>query len=179
MELAQLVARVATERDPDAFRTLVERLGPRLRGYLVRGLGEAAVADEVLQDVMLTLWHRSADYDPRRASVETWAFTIGRHRMLDHLRRRRRGDQALGALSEQPEPLPGAFERSAAAQEAGRVRAAVSSLPAEQQAVLREAYWGAQSLPEIATRNDLPLGTVKSRIRLALSRLRLLLQEPP
>ncbi len=170
--LADLVEQVAIARDRDAFLELFDHYAPKLKGfYRRRGLGEAQ-AEDLVQDVMVSLWQRAGQYDRRQAGVSTWVFTIARNRQIDILRREKRpeldADEPALAPSEGPEP-DAAYDAEQAAE---RVRAALAELPAEQAELIRISFYEEASHSAIAERLGLPLGTVKSRLRLALQKLR-------
>ncbi len=170
--LADLVERVAAARDRAAFMELFDHYAPRLKAFLrKRGAGDAQ-AEDLVQDVMLTVWQRASLYDRAQASVSTWVFTIARNRQIDVLRRERRpeldADDPLLRPSAVPEP-DRVFDTERSAQ---RVRAALLLLPAEQAELVRVSFYEEASHSALAARFDLPLGTVKSRLRLALQKLR-------
>lgn len=172
-----MVVAVGARRDRQAFAALFAHFAPRIKAYLMRSGCEATAAEEVAQEAMVTLWRRAETYDPRQASASTWVFTIARNKRIDMVRRERRPefDPADPALV--PEPDAPADRVAEAAQEATIVRAALDRLPAEQQEMLRLAYFEDMPHSAIAEACDLPLGTVKSRIRLALARLRKTVKE--
>ena len=119
---------------------------------------------------MATLWHKAHLFDPTRASVATWIFTIARNRRIDTLRRTRRPEPE--DLSWGPESEPDQADVLSLRQETARLGVALSQLPDAQRALIEKAYYGDLSHSEIAAETGLPLGTIKSRIRLALDRLR-------
>jgi RNA polymerase sigma-70 factor (ECF subfamily) len=167
----ELLASIATGRDRDAFRELFFDWAPRLKGFaLRRGVG-VSQADDLVQDIMVTVWHKADRYDAGRASASTWLFTIARNRLIDCLRKEQRptvelDDPALAPI----EPSQGrALEEG---QDRDRLREALASLPKEQSEILERAYFGGQTHNGIADELALPEGTVKSRVRLALTRLR-------
>ena len=129
-------------------------------------------AEEVVQEVMVTLWRRAETFDPSQASASTWVFTIARNKRIDMVRRERRPEIDPDDPALRPEAEPAADHAVESLQDSKRLREAMAFLPAEQQEILRLAYF--EDLPHsaIAERCDMPLGTVKSRIRLALTRLR-------
>jgi RNA polymerase sigma-70 factor (ECF subfamily) len=175
MEDRDLVVAVA-RRDRAAFEELFRRFAPRVKGLLVRSLGPTR-AEEVAQDVMLRVWHNAPRYDPSRASPATWIFTIARNARIDAIRRVARAapdpeDPMWVPAGE--EPPDAAAARRATAE---RVRSALDELPANQLEVLDRAYLQGQSLSEVAEALSVPLGTVKSRVRLAMERLRLLVPD--
>ena len=176
-QFADLVEAVAERRDIAAFSQLFAHFGPRLRAYF-RRLGAADdVAEELMQDVMLALWRRAELFDRNRATVATWLFTIARNRRVDALRRERRpefdpNDPVL--VREVDRSADGAIE---ADQVARRLHEAFACLPAEQATLVRRSFFDDKSHSVIAQELNLPLGTVKSRLRLALAKLRAAMQD--
>ena len=167
---ALLVARIAKDRDTAAFARLFDHFAPRLKSYLMRGGASDAGAEDCTQDVMATVWRKADQYDPARAAVSTWIFTIARNRQIDLLRRQSRPDPE--ALPWGPEPEPDASDRIARQQETMMLIDALGALPHTQRDLVERAYFGGLSHGEIAVDTGLPLGTIKSRLRLALERLR-------
>ncbi len=170
--LDALLGAVAGQRDRTAFAALFAYFAPRIKSYLMRLGCDAGVAEDVVQEVMVTLWRRAGRFDPRRASATTWVFTIARNKRIDLLRRERRPELD----PEEPALLPAAPRPADALAEAGedavRLRQAIRALPEEQESLLRLAFYDDKPHSAIAAESGLPLGTVKSRIRLALARLR-------
>lgn len=166
---AALVLRVRDCRDRTAFAALFRHFAPRVKAFLMKSGAGEALAEECAQDVMATVWQKAALYDPARASVATWVFTIARNRRIDALRRARPEPEDLPWG---PEPEPDQAEVYEAAQETRRLGEAIAQLPEKQRALIERAYFGELSHTEIAAETGLPLGTIKSRIRLALERLR-------
>ena len=174
---ADLVEAVAKRRDSDAFARLFAHYGPRVKTYF-RRLGTADdMAEELMQDVMLTLWRRAEMFDRDRASVATWLFTIARNRRIDVLRREYRPQVDANDPALVGSPAPHADERLQAGEVERRVRQALAGLPAEQAELVREAFFRDRSHSVIAEQLRLPLGTVKSRLRLALAKLRSALKD--
>lgn len=175
--LNDLVVAVGSRRDRAAFAGLFAHFAPRLKAYLMRGGCEATAAEEVVQEVMVTLWRRAETFDPGQASASTWVFTIARNKRIDMIRRERRPeiDPEDPALVREPDAPADQMVESA--QDAGLLRAAMAGLPEEQRQILHLAYFEDLPHSEIAERCDMPLGTVKSRIRLALARLRKTLKD--
>lgn len=167
--VAEMV-QVRDQRDRKAFAALFTHFAPRIKGFLIKSGADAAMAEECAQDVMTTLWHKAAQFDPTRASVATWIFTIARNRRIDMLRRQRRPEPE--DLTWGPEPEPDQADVIALAQETDQLKAAMETLPDVQRDLIEKAYFGDLSQAEIAKVTGLPLGTIKSRIRLALDRLR-------
>lgn len=174
-DYGRLIEAVAATRDRDAFARLFEHFAPRLKAYLVRAGAPPGAAEDFAQDAMLTVWRKADLFDPRRASAATWIFTIARNRRLDALRRESRPLPApeMSLALEEPEQ-PDALVSEA--EEAARLNAAMSELPPEQLDLLRLAFFQGDAHSEIARKLNLPLGTVKSRIRKAMIKLRIALE---
>jgi RNA polymerase sigma factor (sigma-70 family) len=170
--MADLVARVAADRDRDAFAELFDHYAPRLAAYLARLGAEPALAEEVAQDTMVALWRKAEQFDRSKSSVGTWLYRIARNRRIDLLRRSHGGEAPLEEASIPPDDRPDPEETMASHQRETLVRRAMIDLPAEQVSLLRLAFFEGRSHSEIASATGLPLGTVKSRIRLAFGRMR-------
>jgi RNA polymerase sigma-70 factor, ECF subfamily len=170
--MAELVARIARDQDRAAFERLFDHFAPRLNAYLHRLGADSGTSEELAQDAMATLWHKAALFDPAKSSLATWLYRVARNRRIDGLRRERGGpvaaDEAMLLPSEPPDPF---VVLDARAREE-KVRLALSSLPAAQVELVQFAFFEGLSHSEIAARTALPLGTVKSRLRLAFTRLR-------
>lgn len=162
--------RVRDAKDRAAFAELFQHFAPRVKAFLIKSGSEAALAEECTQEVMATVWHKSHLFDPGRASVATWVFTIARNKRIDALRKDRRPEPE--DLTWGPEAEPDQADVVALQQECAQLRTAIRDLPDPQRELIEKAYFGDLSHREIAAETGLPLGTIKSRIRLALERLR-------
>jgi RNA polymerase sigma factor (sigma-70 family) len=165
-----LVFRVRDHQDRAAFAALFRHFAPRVKGFLMKSGAGATMAEECAQDVMATLWQKAHQFDPARASVGTWVYTIARNRRIDMLRKSLRAEPE--DLDWGPDSEPDQAEIYEAQQETQRLGRALAVLPDKQRALIERAYYGDLSHSEIAAETGLPLGTIKSRIRLALDRLR-------
>ncbi|SHM91216.1 sigma-70 family RNA polymerase sigma factor [Roseibium suaedae] len=173
---SELITKVAAVRDKAAFAELFDFFAPRLKGYLMQQGADAHTAEEIAQDVMVTLWRKADLFDPAKASASTWLYRIARNRRIDKLRRQKSAELDPEDPSLHPSEEPDvAVEMDARVREE-RVREAMTSLPSEQADVVRLAFFKGLSHSEIAGEIGLPLGTVKSRIRLAFARLRQVLE---
>jgi RNA polymerase sigma-70 factor (ECF subfamily) len=143
-----------------------------VKAYLLRLGADGASAEDLMQEIMLSVWRHAGRYDPAQAAVSTWIFTIARNRRIDALRRARRPDIAPDDPTLVPDPPAQADQQVEAGQWQRRLSAAIGDLPQEQSEMLRLAYFDDQSHSDIAATLKLPLGTVKSRLRLAIGRLR-------
>jgi RNA polymerase sigma-70 factor, ECF subfamily len=159
--------------DRRALADLYQRHAETARAVAHRLLSDQAEAEDVVQDVFLTLWHRPHHFDPHRGNGRAWLLTVVRNRSRDHLRRRipREDVTELAELLPDPEPFDALEELDAATRREVLWRH-VHSLPPEQATLIRRAYVEGQTHQEIASQTGLPLGTVKSRIRLGLEKLR-------
>ena len=157
-------------RDEAAFARLFGHFAPRVKAFLMRSGADATLAEECAQEAMATLWHKAHLFDPARASVATWVFTIARNRRIDALRRQKRPEPE--DLAWGPEPEPDQADVLALQQESDQLGVALAQLPEKQRDLIEKAYFGDLTHSEIAEQTGLPLGTIKSRIRLALDRLR-------
>jgi len=169
---ADLMEAVAARQDRAAFAELFSYYAPRVKAYCLRlGAGDA-LAEELAQDVMVTIWRKAPLFDRRQAAVSTWIFRIARNRRIDAARRQARPpiDPEDDPLAPAPEPTPDEILSTAEREDA--VRVALRILPPEQVELLQLAFYDGLSHREIAERTGAPLGTVKSRIRLAVARLR-------
>jgi RNA polymerase sigma-70 factor (ECF subfamily) len=176
-ETTALLAAVAARGDRDAFAKLFAFYAPRLKTYLARmGAGDA-VAEELVQETFLTVWRKAALFDPARASAGTWIFTIARNLRIDSLRRARRPEVDLSDPVLVPDPEPPPDHELEVAQTHTLVQAAFAQLPEDQAAVIRLAFLEDKSHSQIAVQLALPLGTVKSRLRLALRRMRVVIED--
>jgi RNA polymerase sigma-70 factor, ECF subfamily len=157
--------------DREAFAVLFGRYAVRIKGYMMRAGASDADADEIAQDVMVSIWRRAATFDPEKAAASTWIFAIARNRRIDMVRRARRGLDADDPLL-YLEPEPDALLAVSAAEREERLRMGMNGLAPEQRDVLRLAFFDGLSHSEIAEATGLALGTVKGRIRLAFRHLR-------
>lgn len=173
-----LLCRVAQAQDRGAFQFLFQHFAPRIKSYLLRTGTASQQAEELAQEAMLTVWRKAALFDPARASAATWIFTIARNLRIDLIRRERHPGFDPADPTLLPEEMGSADAGMEARQEALAVQAALRDLPPEQAEVIALFFYGDKPHSEIATALDIPLGTVKSRLRLALARLRLRLGDP-
>ena len=172
---ATLVERLPRDDGGDELRELYRRYSGELFGFACNALSDRDLAEEVVQDVFARAWRHSGDYDPRRASVRTWLYSIARNRVVDARRRAAvRPGVAGGMEPESPAELDRTLEQAVLR---WQVAAALARLSPEHREVIRLAHYGGLTLREIAERKGIPLGTVKSRTSYALRSLRLILDE--
>jgi RNA polymerase sigma-70 factor (ECF subfamily) len=163
--------------DRQAFAALYDRHAPRLLGLLARWLGDCGEAEDALQETFWHVWRRAEQYDPTRSPPIVWLQLIGRSRALDRLRRRRpEADPAAGARVAVPDDPAAAL---VADESSRQVREALALLPEEQRSAILLAFYGGLTHEQVAAHQAAPLGTVKTRIRLGMRRLRQLLEGSP
>jgi RNA polymerase sigma-70 factor (ECF subfamily) len=175
-DAADQIMAIAQRSDQAAFSLLFVHFAPRIKAFLIRRGHAPLAAEELAQEVMLTIWRKAGRFDPARGSGEGWIFTIARNVAID-AQRRDRGQLPLDweLIQDFAEPAQGE-EEMIAAEDANLVRSALGSLSSEQRDVIRLSFFDDRPHVEIAETLGLPLGTVKSRLRLAMKRLRSLLE---
>ncbi|MCC7305868.1 MAG: sigma-70 family RNA polymerase sigma factor [Alphaproteobacteria bacterium] len=167
-----MIVAIAQNNDRPAFIGLFGHFAPRIKSWLIKGGMSPEAADDLAQETMLGVWHKAASFDPRRAGASTWIFTIARNKKIDLLRKGTQYGVDIDALENMESgetPAPETLQRR---EETSRFAAALETLPPEQADLLRESFFENKSHSEIAQEKNIPIGTVKSRIRLALDRLR-------
>lgn len=169
---ADCMDRIAGQRSREAFAELFAFYAPRLKSYMLRLGATDGEADELAQDVMVTAWQKAGMYDRRQASVSTWLFRIARNRRIDLQRRQRKPDLVTDDPLLSPAGVEAPDDAVSRGQLEGIVRERLQGLPREQLILVQAAFYDGLSHSEIAEVFNLPLGTVKSRIRLAFQRLK-------
>ena len=171
MAAERILERVAL-RDPAALKRLYDKLAPTILALGKRMLRSPAEAEELVQETFVEVWRRADQYHAERGSAEAWIYTMARNRAVDRLRSRGSMRRALGGFAVEPvvkSPTP--LEDVAARQDREHIAAAIVDLPAEQREALELAFFEGLTHTEVAARTGQPLGTVKTRIRTALSRM--------
>ncbi len=178
-DLSSLILAVAGDQDRVAFRQLFDHFGPRVKAFMIGQPTDSSLAEEIVQETFVNVWRKAGQFDPYKASASTWIFTIARNLRIDHLRKASRPEPDVNDPTFLPEPEKDVITKISEMQDATKLRSVISALPEEQQDVLRLAFFEEKTHPEVAAALDVPLGTVKSRIRLALKRLRSDIGETP
>lgn len=171
-QLSALVTAVAQSRDKGAFAQLFDYFAPRLKAFMMKKGADPATAEDLVQETMIAIWNKAPLYVAGRGAVSTWVFTIARNQRIDRLRRENNHHYADIDDYDEPSGDPGSDQVLIDFEAGQHVRAALAELPEEQMEVIRLAYIDDLAQSEIAARLRLPLGTVKSRMRLAYGRLR-------
>lgn len=176
-DLSDLLRRIGADRDRSAFADLFRYFAPRLKAYGMRRGTNPEAAEELAQEAMISVWNKAHTYDRRKAAPSTWVFTIVRNKRIDMLRRENRPelDPEDPALS--GPPVESGFDRYEAVEAQDQLRHSIATLPPEQAQAIQKAYFEDKSHRVIAEELGLPLGTVKSRIRLAVAALRTVMPE--
>ena len=178
---SQLLERVGASQDRQAFHQLFEHFGPQIKYYAIAN-GIAHQAEELVQEVMISIWRRASTYDWRKAAASTWIFTIARNQRIDMLRKIRRGSAEMALDTDDLWQIPGDDEKDPMPSlhriiAERRIKDSFEHLPQDQVTVLSKVYMEHKSHQAVAEELDIPLGTVKSRVRLALSKLKVSLQD--
>jgi len=163
---------IAVEGSRDAFERLYGQFAPRIKSYMIRQGADAATADDLAQETMVQIWRKAKQYDPAKAAPGAWIYRVARNLQIDRLRRRKLHEVELTAEADRPDEGSGGHERSVERPDADKLRELVATLPDEQLDVVRLAFFEGLSHSEIGERLSIPLGTVKSRMRLAFGKLR-------
>lgn len=174
MSYEDMLLNIGNNKDRASFIALFEYFAPRLKSFLMKGGMDAGVIDELIQDTFLTIWRRAGTFNPAKAKASTWIFTIARNKKIDYLRKQK------GISVELSDAVPLADNRSEHQpaenlihiQETDVLYSAIQNLPDEQADLIRKSFYEDKSHGEIAQETGIPLGTVKSRLRLALGKLR-------
>lgn len=171
VNMSELLAQVGRTRDVELFEQVFRYFAPRVKAYMAR-TGSPGSAEELMQETMVAVWNKSAMYDPSKGAASTWIFAIARNLRIDAYRREKHPEFDPDDPAFQPAAEPAADTTLEAEESAVAVRAALKTLPADQAEVLRLAFFEDNSQSAIAEALNLPLGTVKSRMRLAFAKLR-------
>ncbi|SMQ85612.1 RNA polymerase sigma-70 factor, ECF subfamily [Devosia lucknowensis] len=176
-DIGKYIVAIASAQDMVAFEALFREFGPRIRAYLLKLTRDSQAAEDLMQETMLAIWRKAGQFDPMRGQASAWIFTIARNIWIDAWRKQKRpafdpDDPALVPAAEPEAPDIMDLKQSGAA-----LHAALLTLPQEQVDLIRLSFFDEASHSTIAARTGLPIGTVKSRIRLAFGRLRTALEE--
>ena len=176
LHLRSLISRVSQNRDRQAFSELFDHFAPRLKSFMMRKNASAELAEDLVQEAMIAVWTKAQSYEPTKGAVSTWVFTIARNLRIDRFRRD--GNMPLTELGDYDEPseAPEGEELLGRKQEDSLVARALESIPQEQREILLLSFVEDMPQSEIASKLAIPLGTVKSRMRLAYGHLRRLLE---
>jgi len=167
---AELIRKIEINKDVSAFEEIFNHFAPRVKAFLMKSGADPQMAEECTQEVLATVWRKSHLFDPSRAGASTWIFTIARNKKIDAIRKQNRPEPEQLYPEQDYEPDQEAVVELQ--QETERLVTALGELPEKQRILVEKAYLGELSHSEIAEITGLPLGTIKSRIRLALEKLR-------
>ena len=171
-----LIQRVAQNHDRQAFGQLFDHFAPRLKSFMMRKNTSAELAEDLVQEAMIAVWKKAGLYEPTKGSVTTWVFTIARNLRIDRIRRDVHMPMTELGDYDEPSDAPEGEELLGRKQEDGLVAKALKNIPDEQRQVLILSFVEDMPQSEIATKLAIPLGTVKSRMRLAYGHLRRILE---
>jgi len=167
---AELIRKIEINKDVSAFEEIFNHFAPRVKAFLMKSGADPQMAEECTQEVLATVWRKAHLFDPSRAGAATWIFTIARNKKIDAIRKQNRPEPEQLYPEQDYEPDQEAVVELQ--QETERLVTALGELPEKQRILVEKAYLGELSHSEIAEITGLPLGTIKSRIRLALEKLR-------
>ena len=171
-----LIRRVAQNRDRAAFAGLFDHFAPRIKSFMMRKGASAELAEDLVQEAMIAVWNKAGLYEPSKGSVTTWIFTIARNLRIDRIRRESHMQMTELGDYDEPSEAPEGEDLLARKQEDGLVAEALKTIPEEQRQILLMSFMEDMPQSEIAERLSIPLGTVKSRMRLAYGHLRRILE---
>jgi RNA polymerase sigma-70 factor (ECF subfamily) len=174
-DLSSLIEALAINRDRAAFAVLFDHFAPRIKGFLMRGNLPAGAAEDLAQETLLTVWRKAHQFDSSRASASAWVFAIARNLRIDGARRESRAMLLDFEMSEESASPTLPDDDILVGQRDQQVRAALAQLSGEQTRVVQLSFFEGKPHADIADELKIPLGTVKSRLRLAMKRLRELL----
>lgn len=175
--LSQMLTAVGQSKDIEAFESLFRHYGPRVRAYMAKLARDGQAAEELMQETMLAVWNKAHQFDPARGNVSSWIFTIARNLRIDSYRKDKRPTFDPTDPAFVPDDVPPADVEFEGRQQADRLHRAMETLPSEQLELLKLAFFNEESHSTIAAKLGLPMGTVKSRIRLAFAKLRAALED--
>ncbi|MCH9806752.1 MAG: sigma-70 family RNA polymerase sigma factor [Alphaproteobacteria bacterium] len=173
----ELIARIALSQDKSAFAELFDLFAPRLKYFLIRNGSTSEAAEELAQEALLKVWRKAKSFSADRGTASSWIFTIARNLRIDQARRDKRA-QLYAMVAEFDDVDPDRPDELVSGYEHARlVRAAMGELPAEQLEVVKCSFMEGAAHSEIAERLGIPLGTVKSRLRLAMRKMKKTLED--
>ncbi len=171
-QLASLLRMVAQNLDREAFGSLFDQLAPRVKSLLMRRGMDSAGAEDVMQEVMISVWTKAGLFDATRGSVQAWVYTIARNALIDRVRKQK-PQLSIEMIEWDPiDESEGVEDRMLREERSVKLNGAMKTIPSDQLTILNMAYREELTQTEIATKLGLPLGTVKSRMRLAYAKLR-------
>ena len=180
LALGECMSRIAKDRDKSAFAELFDHYAPQIRAYsLAREPGSDLVADDLVQEVMTRVWLKASKYNSSLANLNTWIFTLARNCRIDYLRRNSRYVTEIDPtdiFNDMEDEGPGPFQLAQQSRVEDSIRAGLEELPREQAEILTKVYLEGKSHQQTSEELKLPLGTVKSRVRLAIKKLKILVE---
>lgn len=168
----ELLVSVGQSRDRAAFQQIFSHFAPRVKAFIIRRGTDAETAEDIAQDAMVAVWRKAGSFDPAKAEASTWIFTIARNLAIDFARRGRHPQVDEAVMAAIPDDAPTAPDVIISGERSRRIRQALSALPEEQATIMQLCFFDDRSHNQIALDLGLPLGTVKSRVRLAVKRIR-------
>lgn len=171
-DMVALLSTVGARRDLDAYEMLFKHFAPRVKAYMMRSGGDAQLAEELMQETMIAVWNKADKFDPSKGAASTWVFTIARNLRIDAFRREKRPQFDPSDPAFVPDDVAPADSELDIRQTSEQLHRAIAALPQEQAELLKLSFFEDQTHSAISTKLNIPLGTVKSRMRLAFEKLR-------
>ena len=181
-EWNQLLIKVGDSQDRQAFKALFDHFGPLIKSYFMAKFPSQQslqMMDELVQEVMIKIWQKAMTFDPQKAAASTWIFTLARNTRIDMLRRQSKYAKTSSLETEEiweDTTESGPYQLLQHNRDSRQIRESLQQLPDEQSLVIRKVYMESKSHSEVAEELNLPLGTVKSRVRLAQNKLQALIK---
>lgn len=166
---------VILQRDIVAYEQIFNYFAPRIKSYMMKLTADTQLAEELMQETMITVWHKADRFDPVKGALSTWIFTIARNLRIDAIRREKRPEFDPDDPAFIPDEVPAADATMVLQQSTEELKRAMENLPREQSELLKMSFYDDYSHSAIAKKMNIPLGTVKSRMRLAFEKLRITL----
>lgn len=174
---SQILESVGNSQDRLAFSELFDYFGPRVKSLMLKHGAGNDLAEEVVQETFVLVWRKASQFDASKAAASTWIFTIARNKRIDILRRQNRPEPDMDDPAMTADPIESSEDIVSGKERALAVKRAMAKLPENQREVLQRSYFAEETQSEIAESLKTPLGTVKSRLRLALTKLKTLIDE--
>jgi RNA polymerase sigma-70 factor (ECF subfamily) len=172
LEITGWLQAIAGQQDRASFEKLYHYIAPKLKSYMIKQGADADTADDLAQEAMVKVWHKAGQYNPDRSAPATWIYRIARNLQIDQLRKRKFYEVEFSTEADREDEGVSGHERSAVQLDANKLHGLMNNLSDEQMNVIRLAFFEGLSQSEICKKLDIPLGTVKSRMRQSFSKLR-------
>ena len=171
-DMADWLRAIAGKQDRASFEKLYNYIAPKLKSYMIKQGADSSTADDLAQEAMVKVWHKAGQYNPDRSAPATWIYRIARNIQIDQLRKRKFFEVEFTAETDREDEGATGHERSAEQLDANKLHGVMNTLSDEQMNVIQLAFFEGMTQSEICKKLDIPLGTVKSRMRQSFGKLR-------